>query len=106
MASRLIVLDTRGKLPLVFILIVPEGILILGIAGAEYHDLGERIHDLRDAGIYQIETFLVRQSGDESDNKLVLVLLKAKLLLQGQLVLLLFGNHIFVAVRRSNVLVF
>ena len=82
MASRLIVLDARGKLPLVFILVVPEGILILGIAGAEYHDLGERIHDLRDAGIYQIETFLVRQSGDESDNKLVLVLLKAELLLQ------------------------
>ena len=89
-----VVLDAGAEHALVGVLVIAEGVLIFLVAGAQHHHLGVAVHDLGHDGVHQIQALLVGQAGDQANHQLALVLHKAQLLLQGQLVLGLALQHV------------
>ena len=85
--SCLVILDAGAEGAAVGVLIIPEGVLIALVAGAQHHHLGVAVEDLGHNSVDEIQTLLVGQARDEADDKLVGILLQTQLLLQGQLVL-------------------
>ena len=90
----LVIHDVGAEVAPVGVFVVPEGVLIAPVAGAQHHHLGVLIHDLGQNGVHQVQSLLVGQPGDQTDDELVVVLPQPQLLLQCPLVLLLPGQNI------------
>ena len=65
---------------------MPEHILIPLVSGTNHHKLGIIIHDLLHHFCNQVETLLIRQAGNETDDHLILIYRQAQCFLQGSLV--------------------
>src|SRR5699024_2024794 len=74
--SGLVILDAGAEGAAVGVLIIPEGVLIALVAGAQHHHLGVAVEDLGHNGVDEIQTLLVGQARDEADDKLVGILLQ------------------------------
>ena len=90
----LVVGDIGADFALILALIVPEGILIIRITGAQDDYLRVLIHNMVQDRIHQIQTFLIGQTGDESDHHLVFILIKSEFFLKCPLVDFLLLHHI------------
>ena len=78
--------DVRGDGALVLVLEVPEHVLVLGLAGADEHELGVAVDELLEDGGDEVEAFLIGETGDEGDHELPVVHFEAQFFLESPLV--------------------
>ena len=90
----LVIHDAGADVAPVGVFVVPEGVLIEPVAGAQDHHLGVLVYDLGHNGVDQVQALLVGQPGHQANDELVVVLPQPQLLLQRPLVFLLPGQDI------------
>ena len=105
MADFIGIINLRGDLIMVLPVIVTEHVLVLLIAGTEYHELdiilAELIHDALD----EVETLLVGETGYDTDHHLARIHVHAELLLERLLVLRLLLTEVAGVERLYEVLI-
>ncbi len=88
------IIDIRRYLPLILPFKMPEHVLILLLAGSKHNNLNGILAQLVHHIGNQIKSFLIRQSGHDSDHHGVRILVQIQFFLQRQLILHLFLTEI------------
>ena len=94
MRQLFIVLNVGADASLIGLLIIPERILIAGIAGSQNGNLDVSAHQLRHDCIDQIKPLLIRQPGDDANQEFSIILLKPQSFLKGTFIDRLFLKNI------------
>ena len=74
MGPRFVILNAGAEHALVCIFIVTECVFVLLVASTQYNHLRVAVHDLGNDGVDQVQALLVRQAGDQANNKLASIL--------------------------------
>ena len=78
----------------ILVLIVPEHVLISCFTGADDDKLGELVGNAVGDPVYQVQTLLIGQTGNNRDHELVLVLRQPQFFLESQLCLLFLFHSV------------
>ena len=102
MCPSFIIHDVGADTSFVCTLVVAERILVASVTGTQHDKLRIAVDQLRDDRVDQIKTFLIRQTGNESDHKLGFIDFQSEFFLKGFLIGFLLLNNIRLAVRSSQ----